>query len=78
MDRVASCLFMAKGDLKEAADFGKRAVQGSPDDPNFRLTLAKIYLEAGMKQSAISELERAQQLAPKDDTIRDLLKRAKH
>ena len=78
MDRVASCLLMAKGDLKEAADFGKRAVQAAPEDATFRLNLAKIYLEAGMKQSAISELERAQQLAPKDDTIRDLLKRARH
>jgi curved DNA-binding protein CbpA len=78
MDRVASCLLMAKGDLKEAADFGKRAVQAAPEDPTFRLNLGKIYLEAGMKQSAISELERAQQLAPKDDTIRDLLKRARH
>jgi curved DNA-binding protein CbpA len=77
MDRVASCLFLAKGDLKEAADFGKRAVQGAPDDASFRVNLAKIYLEAGMKQSAIAELERAQQLAPKDDTIRDLLKRSK-
>jgi curved DNA-binding protein CbpA len=77
MDRVASCLFNAKGDLREAADYGKRAVLGAPDDPNFRVNLAKIYLEAGMKQSAISELERAQQLAPKDDTIRDLLKRAR-
>jgi Flp pilus assembly protein TadD len=71
-------MFMAKGDLKEAADFGKRAVQGAPEDPSFRVNLASIYLEAGMKQSAISELERAQQLAPKDDTIRDLLKRARH
>jgi tetratricopeptide (TPR) repeat protein len=77
MDRVATCIFMAKGDLKEAADFGKRAVLGAPDDASFRVTLAKIYLEAGMKQSGLSELERAQQLAPKDDTIRDLLKRAK-
>jgi curved DNA-binding protein CbpA len=78
MDRVASCLFLGKGDLKEAADHGKRAVQATPDDASFRVNLAKIYLEAGMKQSAVSELERAQQLAPKDDTIRDLLKRARH
>jgi curved DNA-binding protein CbpA len=77
MDRVAFCILSAKGDLREAADFGKRAVQGAPDDAGFRLTLAKIYVEAGMRQSAISELERAQQLAPKDDTIRDLLKRAR-
>jgi curved DNA-binding protein CbpA len=77
MDRVAFCILSAKGDLREAADFGKRAVQAAPDDAGFRLTLAKIYVEAGMKQSAVSELERAQQLAPKDDTIRDLLKRAR-
>jgi tetratricopeptide (TPR) repeat protein len=78
MDRVAVCLLMAKGDLKEAADFGKRAVLGAPDDASFRVNLAKIYLEAGMKQSAVGELERAQQLQPKDDNIRDLLKRARH
>jgi tetratricopeptide (TPR) repeat protein len=77
MDRVAFCILSAKGDLREAADFGKRAVQGAPDDAGFRVNLAKIYLEAKMQQSAISELERAQQLAPKDDTIRDLLKRAR-
>jgi predicted Zn-dependent protease len=71
-------LLLAKGDLKEAADYGKRAVVSAPEDPTFRVNLAKIYLEAGMKQSAVSELERAQQLAPKDDTIRDLLKRARH
>jgi tetratricopeptide (TPR) repeat protein len=78
MDRVAACLLMAKGDLREAADFGKRAVLGAPDDATFRVNLAKIYLEAGMKQSAVGELERAQQLQPKDDNIRDLLKRARH
>ena len=77
MDRVAFCLLSAKGDLREAADFGKRAVQGAPGDAGFRVNLAKIYLEAGMKQSAVSELEHAQQLTPKDDTIRDLLKRAR-
>jgi Flp pilus assembly protein TadD len=75
---VAFCIFSAKGDLREAADFGKRAVQGAPGDAGFRVNLAKIYLEAGMKQSAVSELEHAQQLAPKDDTIRDLLKRARN
>jgi curved DNA-binding protein CbpA len=78
MDRVAFCILSAKGDLREAADFGKRAVQGAPDDPAIRVNLAKVYLEAGMKQSAVSELERAQHLAPKDDTIRDLLKRARN
>lgn len=76
-ERTAHCLLNAKGDLKEAADFAKRARDALPDDPYIRLTLGKIYTEAGMKQSAIAELERAQQLAPKDDTIKDWLRRVR-
>jgi tetratricopeptide (TPR) repeat protein len=76
-ERIAHCLYSGKGDLKEAADFGKRARDASPDDPNFRITLGKIYFEAGMKQSAAAEFERAQQLSPKDDTIKDWIRRVR-
>jgi curved DNA-binding protein CbpA len=77
LERVAHCLYAGKGDLREAADFAKRARDAAPDDANLRVTLGKIYLEAGMKQSAVAEFERAQQLAPKDDNIKDWLRRAK-
>jgi tetratricopeptide (TPR) repeat protein len=77
LERVAHCLYSGKGDLREAADFAKRARDAAPDDPNLRVTLGKIYFEAGMKQSAAAEFERAQQLAPKDDTIKDWLRRAR-
>ncbi len=77
LERVAHCLYSAKGDLKEAADFAKRARDAAPDDPNLRMTLGKIYFEAGMKQSALAEFERAQQLAPKDDSIKDWLRRTR-
>ena len=77
LERIAHCLYSGKGDLREAADFAKRARDTAPDDPNLRLTLGKIYFEAGMKQSAAAEFERAQQLAPKDDTIKDWLRRAR-
>jgi len=76
-ERLAHCLYSAKEDLKEAADFAKRARDAAPNDPNFRITLGKIYLEAGMKQSAAAEFEHAQQLSPKDDTIKDWLRRAR-
>jgi curved DNA-binding protein CbpA len=76
-ERIAHCLYSGKGDLKEAADFGKRARDASPDDPHFRITLGKIYFEAGMKQSAAAEFERAQQLSPKDDTIKDWIRRVR-
>jgi curved DNA-binding protein CbpA len=77
LERVAHCLLSGKGDLREAADFAKRARDAAPDDAGIRVTLGKIFLEAGMKQSAIAEFERAQQLAPKDDTIRDWLRRVR-
>jgi len=77
LERVAHCLYNGKGDMKDAADFAKRARDAAPDDPNVRLTLGKIYLEAGMKQSALAEFERVQQLSPKDDSIKDWLRRAR-
>ena len=42
-----------------------------------RVTLARIYVTAGMKQSGLAEFERAATLAPKDDTIRDWIRRLK-
>ena len=42
-----------------------------------RVTLARIYVSAGMKQSGLAEFERAATLAPKDDTIRDWIRRLK-
>ncbi len=77
LERVAHCLYSAKADLKEAADFAKRARDAAPEDPNQRMTLGKIYFEAGMKQSALAEFERAQQLSPNDDSIKDWLRRAR-
>jgi curved DNA-binding protein CbpA len=76
-ERVAFCLLEAGLDLKKAADFAKRARDGAPDDVQIRVTLGRIYLEAGMKQSAITEFERAQQLSPRDDTIKDWLRRSR-
>jgi len=75
LERVAYCLLMAKSDLREAADFAKRARDATPDDTGVRVTLGRIYLEAGMRESALAEFEAAQRLAPKDDSIRDWLKR---
>ena len=76
-ERVAFCLLTAKGDLKVAADWAKKAVGAAPEDAGIRVTLARIYLEGGLRQSALAEFERAATLAPKDDTIKDWLKRTK-
>jgi hypothetical protein len=43
----------------------------------FRVTLARFYVKAGMKQSAESELSRAATLAPSDDKVGDWIRRLK-
>jgi hypothetical protein len=47
------------------------------EEAKARVTLARIYVAAGMKQSGLAEFERAATLAPKDDTIRDWIRRLK-
>jgi curved DNA-binding protein CbpA len=76
-ERVAHCLVEAHGDLRQAADHAKKAVSMAPSDAGCRLTLGRVYLAAAMKQSALSEIERAAALAPGDASIREWLKRAR-
>ena len=76
-ERAAYCALMASADLRIAGDHARRAVALAPDDVQTRVTLARIYVAAGMKQSGLAEFERAATLAPKDDTIRDWIRRLK-
>jgi curved DNA-binding protein CbpA len=76
-ERAAHCLVESGGDLKRANDLAKRAVELSPNETSYRITLARIYAKAGMEASAASELERARTLDPGDDTVKDWLKRLK-
>jgi len=76
-ERAAYCALLAEGDLRLAGEHARRAVSLAPDDVQARVTLARIYVMAGMKQSGLAEFERAATLAPKDDTIRDWIRRLK-
>lgn len=76
-ERAAHCLVEADGDMRKAAELGKEAVQLAPDNADVRVTLARAYLLAGMPQSAIAELERAEQLDSSNEAVKDWLKRAR-
>lgn len=76
-ERVAYCLLAGEGDLREAGESAKRAVMMQPDSAAFRITLARFYAKAGMKQSAEGELSRAATLAPTDDKVNDWIRRLK-
>jgi tetratricopeptide (TPR) repeat protein len=76
-ERLAHCLLSGEGDLREAGEAAKRAVMMQPDKAQSRVTLARFYAKAGMKQSAEGELSRAATLAPTDDKVNDWIRRLK-
>ncbi|HTQ48062.1 MAG TPA: DnaJ domain-containing protein [Polyangiaceae bacterium] len=74
-DRAANAIVKAGGDSHEAARLAQQAIALAPDHTAFRVTLANVYLAAGLALNARRELETAAQRAPHDDTIQAMLKR---
>ncbi len=76
-DHAATAIHKARGDLRQAADLAKRAISLAPKQVGYRITLANVYIAAGMTQSAKHELEVALQLSPTNKQIPILLKSLK-
>jgi curved DNA-binding protein CbpA len=74
---AAECYLKAGVELRLAGELAREAVQIVPNRADLRLSLAKIYEAAGMQQSAQKELERALELTPDSDRIKQWLKRIK-
>ena len=64
MDTLATILADA-GQVSKALEIEKKAIALAPDDPAFRLNLAKLYLKFGDKVLAKTELTRLAQLGTK-------------
>lgn len=75
-ERAANAILRAAGDLHEAASLGRRACELDPTSPAARVTLASVYLAAGLTLNARRELDTAAQLAPQDVSIREMMKQA--
>ena len=71
-ERVAVATLKSSANIRRAVDFARRAVELEPKSPQFRLTLASAYMAAGLERSALGEIERALELAPGDQKIKDL------
>ena len=74
-EHAAQCIVKANGNLHEAAAFAQKAVTLAPQHVPARITLANVYLAAGLALNAKRELDAAAQLAPEDATVQALLKR---
>jgi len=75
-ERSANALVQSKGDLHVAAELAKRAIQIEPQNAEYKITLATVFIEAGLGLNARRELEAAAQLSPRNASIEALLKRA--
>lgn len=74
-EAAARCLLEAQVDLRAAAEFARISVSLNPERAASHLLLGRIFLAAGMRTSAIAELERARRLDLNNDTVLSLLKR---
>lgn len=58
--------FFAKGDLPNAALYGKQAVQQAPENKWYRLKLAQVYRSAGENNATLEELKTLLDFHPDD------------
>jgi len=72
--RAARALLAAGGDLRKARDFATTSLELAPDSLEARLLLARIYIQAGMDNSAAKELDEAAKLDPGHEMVKNLRK----
>jgi len=73
-EAAARCLVAGKGNLHQAADLAKRAIELAPENIKYRITLAKVYIAANLLLAAKRELEAAAKVDPKSQSVAELLK----
>ena len=74
-EKASVCYAKSSETLKIACNMARKAVELSPSQIKYRITLATTYARAGMVQSSMKELERASELDPKNPEIKELMKR---
>jgi tetratricopeptide (TPR) repeat protein len=72
--RAAEAMLKSSGDLHRAQVYAQRAVSLEGRRVENLTVLARVYLAAGLKLNAARELEKAAQLAPKDEMVNNLLR----
>ncbi len=80
-NRGAECLLQLKApeetDVRMSVDLARSAVRLEQQKATYRITLARAYYAAGMKTSALGELQRCLELEPENLQAKSLLKALK-
>ena len=76
-ERAAHYTLEANGDLRNASKLAKQAVALAPSSAKCRLTLARVYFAANLRESALAELERARALEPNQPILKEWIARVK-
>lgn len=72
-ERVAFATLKTGQNTRRAIDFARRAVKLAPSIADYRLTLSRAYMAAGLETSARVEMERAAELSPNDARMREAI-----
>jgi tetratricopeptide (TPR) repeat protein len=73
-ERAANAIIQTGGNLQEASRLAERACALDASQARFRVTLAQVYIAAGLSSNARRELETAAQLDPQDGNIQAMMK----
>ncbi|APR75081.1 Tetratricopeptide repeat protein [Minicystis rosea] len=68
-ERVAYTTLRSSANVRRSVDFARKAVELAPKSPEFRVTLARAYLAAGLEKSCNGELDRALELDPGNQRV---------
>lgn len=72
---AAALIERVRNDSKEASSFAQRAVEGDPNNVEYRLMLARVLEAAGMKAMAKKHFDEAVKLAPEHPEVKKYAKR---
>jgi curved DNA-binding protein CbpA len=72
--KAAHALVQSGGDLHLAAELARRAVSLCGGEARYRITLAEVYLAAGLGLNARRELAEAARIEPANPKVKELLK----
>lgn len=70
-ERVAFATLKSGQNARRAVDYARRAVKLAPQTTDYRITLVRAYVAAGLETSARTEVERLTELAGTDAKMRE-------